>query len=95
MNRYHKRFMNKILDSDMDEMDKDEILIELSRTHNIMMNYERTNKRELFKLYHYSIEHLYKLLELATEDEKLVQELKKLAFNGMEYDKIKNYYYYY
>ena len=85
--------MNKILDSDMDEMDKDEILMELSRTHNIMMNYERTSKRELLKLYYYGIEHINRLLEFSTEDEKLVQELKKLAFNGMEYDKIKNYYY--
>jgi hypothetical protein len=93
MNRYHKKFMNKILDSDMDEMDKDMILRELSRTHNIMMNYEIIHERELFKLYHFGIEHLNRLLEFATEDEKLVQELKKLAFNGMEYDKIKYYYY--
>ena len=85
--------MNKILDSDMDEMDKDMILRELSRTHNIMMNYEIIHERELFKLYHFGIEHLNRLLEFATEDEKLVQELKKLAFNGMEYDKIKYYYY--
>lgn len=85
--------MKKILDSDMDEMDKDMILRELSRTHNIMMNYEIIHERELFKLYHFGIEHLNRLLEFATEDEKLVQELKKLAFNGMEYDKIKYYYY--